>query len=241
MSRPRVLLVEDEPHIARGIAFNLEREGIEVVAVETGEAALEELRRRPFALVILDVMLPGMDGLRVCRAIRKVDARLPVLLLTALSEEEDRIAGLQEGADDYLTKPFSLRELLLRVQGMLRRSTWYRPSARPGQPVRFGDNVVDLERGEARTPAGPVSLTELETRMLRTFLDHEGEVLSRAQLLRWVWGVSPDTETRTLDNFMVRLRKYFEPDPSRPRFFLTVRGKGYRFVGDGEPGASEGA
>lgn len=230
MSEPRVLLVEDERHIGSGLAFNLEQEGFRVTLAETGEAALEELREGPVDLVVLDLMLPGIGGLEVCRRIRKVDPRLPILILTALAKEQDRIAGLAEGADDYLTKPFSLTEFLLRVKGMIRRSNWYRRSADPESRYRFGGNTVDLETREAETPKGKVILTELETKMLRTFFAREGEVLSRPELLESVWGVSPETETRTLDNFIVRLRKYFEDDPGAPVHFRTVRGRGYQFL-----------
>jgi two-component system alkaline phosphatase synthesis response regulator PhoP len=234
-----ILVVEDEPNIARGLVFNLEEEGYRVSHVETGEAALELVRKDPFDLVVLDLMLPGINGLEVCRLIRQWDQRLPVLILTARSEEKDRVEGLGLGADDYLTKPFSLDEFLLRVKGMLRRSGWYRPDERLPETYRFGDNVVDLQGHRAETPQGEISLTDLEIRMLRTFFRQEGETLSRAELLESVWGVAPNTETRTLDNFIVRLRKYFEADPSRPVHFLTVRSRGYRFVrggGDGEMG-----
>jgi DNA-binding response OmpR family regulator len=200
-----------------------------VVHAASGEAALERSAEEPFALVILDLMLPGIDGLEVCRRLRRQDPRLPILILTARAQEEDRIKGLAEGADDYLAKPFSLDEFLLRVKGMLRRSSWYRPE-NAEERYAFGPNEVDLRERRAVTSRGEIVLTELEVRMLRTFFRREGEVLSRAELLHSVWGVSPETETRTLDNFIVRLRKYFEPDPARPAHFLTVRSRGYRFV-----------
>lgn len=229
MSEGRILLVEDEPSIARGLIFNLEEEGYGVRHVDSGEAGLEILERESFDLLILDLSLPGMGGLEVCRIVRHRDARLPVLMLTARSSERDRIQGLAEGADDYLTKPFSLEEFLLRVEGMLRRSRWYRQTVET-LACDFGTNRVDLEQGRAQTARGEISLTDLETRMLKIFFQREGEVLSRAELLASVWGMSPETETRTLDNFIVRLRRYFEPDPSDPVHFLTVRGRGYRFV-----------
>ena len=233
MSGPRILLVEDELHIAQGIVFNLEQEGYQVSHFEQGEAALAAFERSPFDLVILDRMLPGISGLEVCRGIRQRDSRVPILMLTAMGKERDRVRGLSEGADDYLTKPFSLAEFLLRIQGMLRRSGWYRPQLRSNDRYSFGDNQVDLERQRAWTPRGELSLTDLEVRMLRSFFQREGEVLNRADLLEAVWGVSPETETRTLDNFIVRLRKYFENDPANPTHFLTVRGRGYRFVRHG--------
>jgi len=233
MNKARILLVEDEPNIARGIVFNLKEEGYDVVHVKTGEAALQQVWEEPFALVVLDLMLPGINGLEVCRQLRKQDPRLPILMLTAKSEEKDRVEGLAQGADDYLTKPFSLDEFLLRVGGMLRRSKWYRPEFSHAERYSFGDNEVSLREQKADTPRGKIMLTELEVRMLRIFFQREGEVLSRAELLESVWGISPDTETRTLDNFIVRMRKYFEPDPARPVHFLTVRGRGYRFVREG--------
>lgn len=230
MSEPYILLVEDELHIAQGLKFNLEMEGFVVEHVTTGEQALA---RRPWSgccLVILDRMLPGMDGLQVCRDIREKNAQLPILMLTAMDKEQDRIAGLAEGADDYLTKPFSLDEFLLRVKGILRRAGWYRPEAATEECYSFAGNRVYLQQLRAVTEKQDLALTELEARMLEVFFRHEGEVLSRAELLESVWGVAPDTETRTLDNFIVRLRKYFEKRPSHPLHFLTVRGRGYRFV-----------
>ncbi|MBE0596015.1 MAG: response regulator transcription factor [Desulfuromonadales bacterium] len=230
MNRPRILLVEDEPHIARGLVFNLEEEGYAVTHVVTGEEALQQIKKQLPTLAVLDLMLPGISGLEVCRQLRRADPRLPILILTARSGEKDRVKGLAEGADDYLVKPFSLEEFLLRVRGMLRRSEWYRPPADARQS--FGGNQVDLAEGRALTPRGEILLTERETRMLQAFFQREGKVVSRAELLQEVWGMAPDTETRTLDNFIVRLRRYFEADPARPAHFLTVRGRGYKFVKD---------
>jgi len=227
--KPHILLVEDEPNIARGLIFNLEEEDYAVTHVVSGEAALDRFLAEPFSIVILDLTLPGMDGLEVCHHLRQMDSRLPILILTARADEGDRVKGLAGGADDYLTKPFSLDEFLLRVKGMLRRSEWYRPKGAPEEHYRFGDNTVNLREGAAMTPRGEIGLTELEVKMLRTFFRAEGQVLSRAELLESVWGIAPDTETRTLDNFIVRMRKYFEPEPARPIHFLTVRGRGYRF------------
>jgi two-component system alkaline phosphatase synthesis response regulator PhoP len=231
--KPHILLVEDEIHLARGICFNLEEEGNRVSHFETAERALATLEIEHFDLVILDVMLPGMDGFQACRAIRKLDPRVPILMLTARSEDADRVEGLENGADDYLTKPFNLVEFLLRVKGMLRRSSWYRP-----EPVeegyRFGDNEVFLLSYRARTAQGEIDLTEMEVRVLSLFFQKEGRPIHRGDLLQSVWGYSSDTETRTLDNFIVRLRKYFELEPAHPKHFQTVRGVGYRFsrIGD---------
>lgn len=224
-----ILLVEDEPHIAQGLIFNLEEEGYLLTHVESGEEALEQLRRGTFALLILDLMLPGIDGLDVCAQLREQGNHIPVLMLTARGEDQDRIRGLSSGADDYLAKPFNLKEFLLRVAALLRRSTWRRQE-QSGTSFRFGANVINLDSHQAETSHGVIQLTDLEIKMLRLFFDHEGKVLSRGELLKKVWDMSPRTETRTLDNFIVRLRKYFEPDPAQPIFFRTVRGRGYRFV-----------
>jgi len=232
MKKPHILLVEDEPNIARGLVFNLEAEGFAVTHVDTGEAARDAFELNGFNLVVLDLMLPDCHGLDVCREIRGRDPQLPILMLTALSAEEDRIAGLREGADDYLTKPFSLDEFLLRVHGILKRSGWYRPPRSDFEDYRFGENQVNLEEMSAVTPREEIRLTDLESRMLETFFRNEGQVVGREQLLQSVWGVAADTETRTLDNFIVRLRKYFEINPAEPRHFQTVRKRGYRFVRD---------
>jgi DNA-binding response OmpR family regulator len=225
---PHILLIEDEINLARGISFNLEQEGYRISHAESGEDALDRLRYYRFSLIILDIMLPGIDGFSVCGEIRKLDARVPVLILSARAEEGDRITGLASGADDYLTKPFNLGEFLLRVKGMLRRSSWYRP-----EPVEegyaFGENEVFLLSYHARTAQGEIDLTDLEVKTLALFFRNEGQVVTRKTLLEGVWGYSSQAETRTLDNFIVRLRKYFEPDPSKPVFFQTIRGVGYRF------------
>jgi DNA-binding response OmpR family regulator len=229
---PHILLIEDEINLARGISFNLEQEGYRVSHAESGEDAMEKLKYYRYSLIILDIMLPGIDGFSLCVEIRKLDARVPILILSARAEEGDRITGLASGADDYLTKPFNLGEFLLRVKGMLRRSSWYRP-----EPVEegysFGDNEVFLLSYQARTAQGEIDLTDLEVKTLSLFFRNEGQVVTRKTLLEGVWGYSSQAETRTLDNFIVRLRKYFEPDPAKPVFFQTIRGVGYRFTRKG--------
>lgn len=224
-----VLLVEDEPHLAHGLTYNLEAEGYLVTHVTTGEEALNILQQTPYALVILDLTLPGMDGLKVCDQLREGGDTVPILMLTARDSQQDRIAGLSTGADDYLTKPFHLKEFLLRVASLLRRGQWPPPEKKSPR-YQFGDNLIDLDTRQATTRQGTIDLTELELKMLRLFINNEGKVLARAELLKQVWGFSPTTETRTLDNFVVRLRKYFETDPAKPRYFKTIRGRGYRFV-----------
>lgn len=233
MNRPHLLLVEDETNIAQALLFNLELEGYRVTHVSTGAAALAIFAGERCDLVVLDLMLPDSHGIDICRQMRQKDKRLPILILTALGEEQHRVDGLHAGADDYLTKPFSLGEFLLRVKGMLRRSEWYRP-AHSGEIITFGTNRVNLSELSADTVRGAITLTELEGRMLAAFLAAEGRVLSRSELLEQVWGMAADTETRTLDNFVVRLRKHFEADPANPRHFQTVRGRGYRFVREPE-------
>ncbi len=236
MKQPHILLVEDETHIAQGLIFNLEMEGFLITHAETGAAAMEAFHRQSYDLVVLDLMLPDSHGIDLCRQMRKESSQLPILMLTALGEEQDRIKGLKEGADDYLTKPFNLDEFLLRVHGILRRSAWYQPTFNKEEIYLFNNNRIDLRNLEAVTTHGNICLTELEGRMLRTLFANEGETLTRAELLKSVWGMSADTETRTLDNFIVRLRKYFEADPAKPKHFLTVRGRGYRFIREPEQG-----
>ncbi len=225
-----LLLVEDEAHIAQGLIFNLEQEGYRVVHAATAMEAKAAMEEMDFSMLILDIMLPDGNGLDICQSVRDKDDRIPILILTALGDEPHRVNGLKQGADDYLTKPFSLTEFLLRVKRMLERSAWYRPPAASQDIFRFGGCRVDLTEGKAQTLQGEIDLTDLEMKILRIFFAREGETLERSELLASVWRVSPETETRTLDNFIARLRKYFETDPSHPEHFLTVRGKGYRFV-----------
>ncbi len=228
-----LLLVEDEPHIAQGLVFNLEEEGYRVTHVESGEQALEKLAKNSYNLLVLDLSLPGIDGLEVCNQLREQENQIPILMLTARGSEQDRITGLSKGADDYLAKPFNLKEFLLRVAGLLRRANW-QPAQPQERQYQFGNNRIDLETHQAITPAKTIQLTELEMKILLFFFDQEGKVLSREKLLKQVWGMAPETETRTLDNFIVRLRKYFEIDPTKPLYFRTVRGRGYRFIRDPE-------
>lgn len=230
MEPTRILVVEDEKHLAEGLRYNLCAEGYEVVLAGDGREALERFEEGPWSLIVLDLMLPRVDGFEVARRVRKQDPRVPVLMLTARAADEDRVRGLQCGADDYLTKPFHLEELLLRIRGMLRRSSWYRGPRSQGGLLRFGDGSwLDLVRWRAKGPRGERDLTEKEFLLLRNLIEREGETLTREELLREVWGYGPGVETRTVDNFIHRLRSYLEPEPSRPRHILSVRGRGYRF------------
>lgn len=228
-----ILVVEDEAHIANGLAFNLELEGHAVTLARDGLEAKHLLvdERREFDLIILDLMLPGMSGLDLCRGIRKHGIFTPVLMLTARSQPKEKVEGLHLGADDYVTKPFNLEELLARVETLLRRAKWQQPPApATGTVLTFGDARVDFDRFEATVNEQEIKLTPIEFQILRTFKEHEGKVLSREQLLEGAWGFTGPASTRTVDNFIMRLRRAFEPDPSQPRHFLSIRGAGYKFV-----------
>jgi two-component system, OmpR family, alkaline phosphatase synthesis response regulator PhoP len=245
---PHILVVEDEAHLAIGIKYNLEAEGFTVTTVGDGQAALAAIAP-PAAidLVVLDLMLPGMSGYAVCEAIRASGNDVPIVMLTARTLVEDRIRGFDSGTDLYLQKPFDLDELLSIVRNMLaRRSRQPRPkpvaeeaAARPAGTFRFGNAEVNFDTWEARSGARPVRLTNLEMKLLRYLVEHEGSVVSRSELLKRVWGMTRAPATRTIDTFMLNLRKYFEADPSRPVHFLSVRGMGYRFVGDRDKDGQE--
>jgi two-component system alkaline phosphatase synthesis response regulator PhoP len=232
----RLLVVEDDIRLAQGLCRNLEMEQFKVSSVHTGEDALSEFGGPDpgFDLVILDIMLPGIDGLEVCRRLRSQGNTVPILFLTARGSDADRILGLQLGADDYLPKPFVVEELVLRVQGILRRSAWARSPSRTGPEVRIGSSSLDFTTMQATTSDGKVPLTEREVMLVRFFSENDGRVLTRGELLERVWGYTFDTSTRTLDTFVHRLRKHFETDPRHPQHFHTVRGVGYRFTAEAE-------
>jgi two-component system alkaline phosphatase synthesis response regulator PhoP len=233
-----VLVVEDDPHLAAGVTENLRAEGYEVSSAGDGEQALDWLRAHGCALILLDVMLPGIDGFAVCRALRERGNNTPVLFLTARGDPADRVRGLQSGGDDYLAKPFHLEELLLRVRAILRRWDWYRNASATAATalLSFGGNEVDFRAFRARAWNGEThELTEKEAMILKVLAEHGGEIVSREDLLEKVWGYDVFPSTRTVDNFILRLRKRFEKDPANPRHFLTVWGVGYRFLAAGEP------
>jgi two-component system alkaline phosphatase synthesis response regulator PhoP len=234
-SGARILLVEDEPNLARGIRENLEAEGYAVDVAGDGRTALARIRAEEYGLVVLDVMLPGMDGFTVCETARREGRDTPVLFLTARGAADDRIRGLEAGGDDYLPKPFALRELLLRVAAILRRRMRYDAMTALEPLVRFGDNEFDFRNFRGRSWDGTDQvLTQKEAMILKVLVEREGDVVWRDEVLEKVWGDDVLPSTRTIDNFIVRLRKRFEPDPERPRFFHTVRGVGYRFTSRGE-------
>jgi two-component system, OmpR family, alkaline phosphatase synthesis response regulator PhoP len=229
-SHSRILLVEDELNLARPLQFNLEQEGYEVSSTSSGKEALALHSRERFDLIILDLMLEEMDGFEVARQIRQRDQKLPIIMLTARSAVEDRIHGLELGADDYVIKPFHLRELLLRVERMIERTGWFAVSQRPARTLMIGGYQIDLERLTGEGPRGPVQLTALEADLLETLSSQPNRVHSRGELLEKVWGYHSEVETRTVDNFIVRLRKHFEEEPDHPRHFISLRGKGYMYV-----------
>ena len=251
MNRPeRILIVEDEQHLADGLRFNLEAEGYQVQTVDTGEAALDLLSspqgtapetagEPPFDVLVLDVMLPGKDGFKVISELRQAGQFIPTLLLTARGRPEDILEGLTAGADDYLPKPFELSILIARIRGLLRRKRWLRSSAAAAAGVPkagaqdsfvFGDKSVNFNLLEVRSGGRVYPLTLMEASILRYLIEHQGKAVSRKTMLQEVWGLREDTDTRAIDNFIVRLRRYIEDDPAHPRHLLTVRGIGYRFV-----------
>lgn len=237
----RVLIVEDEQHLADGLRFNLEAEGYQVRLVETGEAALELLLAddAPFDVLVLDVMLPGKNGFSVMSELRQAGQFIPTLMLTARGHPDDVLKGFEAGADDYLTKPFELAILIARLRSLLRRREWLSapPGAAPPPPEPkdtyvFGDKSVHFDLLELRVREHVFTLTLMEANVLRYLIRHEGKPVTRKAMLEEVWGVHEDTDTRPIDNFIVRLRRYIEEDPTRPRHVTTVRGVGYRFVGN---------
>ena len=250
-----VLVVEDEQHLADGLRFNLEAEGYTVDTVSNGEAALALLleRDQPFDAVVLDVMLPGKDGFTVASELRASGKFVPVLMLTARGRPDDVLRGFESGADDYLPKPFELSVFMARLNALLRRREWFQrdraqtdraasdptteevTSGAAEEVFAINGKTIDLGALELRTQSQIVRLTVMEVQLLRYLIRHEGKVVSRKAILEDVWGVHEDTDTRAIDNFIVRLRKYLEDEPARPRHVLTVRGVGYRFVaGPGE-------
>lgn len=237
----RILVVEDEKHLAEGLRFNLEAEGYQVGVVDTGEAALDLLvgKGQAFDIVVLDVMLPGKNGFQVVSEMRRAGQFVPTLILTARGHSDDVLQGFAAGADDYLTKPFDLTILIARIQGLLRRREWLRTASESTEPkpgpvaetsFAFGDKAVDFERLELRVREQVFPLTLMEMNVLRYLIRHEGKPVSRKAMLEQVWGLHEDTDTRAIDNFIVRLRRYIEDDPTSPKHLLTVRGVGYRFV-----------
>ena len=246
----RVLVVEDEAHLAQGLRFNLEAEGYSAEVVGDGEAATDRLlhKKENFDAIVLDIMLPGKDGFSVVSELRAARNYVPVLMLTARGSPEDVLKGFAAGADDYLPKPFDLSILLARLQGLLRRSQWMHGGRKPDAvksasdangvgdfgTFSFDGKTIDFGTLELRTADNVIHLTLMESELLRHLVRNDGRVVSRKQILEEVWGLHEDTDTRAIDNFMVRLRRYIERDPAQPRHLLTVRGVGYRFLANPE-------
>jgi DNA-binding response OmpR family regulator len=240
----RILVVEDEAHLAQGLRFNLEAEGHSVQITDSGEEALGLLLRRKedFDALVLDVMLPGKDGFSVSRELRAAQNYIPVLMLTARSRPEDVLKGFESGADDYLPKPFNLSILLARIDSLLRRKNWLRsagagaaaasagPVETAAETFQFADRVVDFTNLQLRGGGQTFQLTLMEAELLRYLIKNSGRPVSRKAILQEVWNLHEDTDTRAIDNFVVRLRRYIEREPSKPRHLLTVRGLGYQFV-----------
>ncbi len=234
----RILVVEDEPHLAQGLRFNLEAEGHQVDVTETGEDALHSLldEKKDYDLVVLDIMLPGKDGFVVARELRDAEHFVPLLMLTARSRPEDVLKGFEAGADDYLPKPFNLDILVARIRSLLRRKEWQRSdngSARqPAVPdvFSFGNNVVDFTTLQIKSGKQVFQMTVMEGDLLRYLIRNSGRPVSRKAMLQNVWNLDEATETRAIDNFIVRLRRYIEKDPAQPQHLVTIRGLGYQFV-----------
>jgi len=248
----RVLVVEDEAHLAQGLRFNLEAEGHAVEVAGDGESALARLleKEEPFDALVLDVMLPGKSGFNVAAELRERKNYVPILMLTARGRAEDVLQGFASGADDYLPKPFELPILIARLDGLLRRTSWMKEAARHdvspsedqtgsdahGRPdiFAFSSKTIDFAELELRTFGNTIHLTLMEAELLRHLIRNNGKVVSRKSILEEVWGLHEDTDTRAIDNFVVRLRRYIEEDPSQPKHLQTVRGVGYRFVAEPE-------
>jgi DNA-binding response OmpR family regulator len=231
-SNKTILLVEDEQNLAVGLKFNLEQEGYQVELAKDGKEAIEMYAKNPCDLIILDIMLPFYNGFEVAQNVREQDPQIPILMLTARTSSDDRVKGLELGADDYLTKPFHLEELLLRVKGMLKRKAWYQKSSIDTPAINFGSNEIDFNNLWARNGKKEFRLTTHEAMVLKYLFERRGKIVSRQELLENVWQIKSDIETRTVDNFIARLRKYFEKDPSRPEFIISIRSAGYMFNPD---------
>lgn len=229
----RILIVEDEAHIADGLRFNIEAEGHDAAIAADGESGLALAEAKEFAAIVLDVMLPGIDGFEVARTLREKRNYVPILMLTARSRPEDVLKGFEAGADDYLPKPFDLDIFLARLNGLLRRSEWSRretTASRVGDIVTVNGKTIDFANLELRSGDEAIHLTMMEIKLLRYLIEHEGQTVSRKTILEDVWGLQEDTDTRAIDNFIVRLRKYLEDKPNDPQIVRTVRGVGYKFV-----------
>jgi DNA-binding response OmpR family regulator len=236
-TKHRILIIEDDLHIAEGLTLNLKMQGYAVKVSGDGVSGLANWKQWRPHLIVLDIMLPGIDGLSVLQSIRLEDEKLPILILSARATVDDKVKGLRYGVDDYLAKPFNLEEFLLRVERLLKRAYWEKQHGDADAAIpddipelfRFGENQVNTLTGAAQCRAGDVQLTEQELKLLRLFVRHRGKHLRRSKILEIGWGYTGGMTTRTVDNFIVRFRKYFETDPKHPVFFQSIRGVGYVF------------
>jgi two-component system, OmpR family, alkaline phosphatase synthesis response regulator PhoP len=229
-NKENILLVEDEETLAVGLEYNLTEEGYNVVWAKDGKEAVECFNSQKFDLIILDIMLPYLNGFEIAEKVRMKDPQMPILMLTARTGVADKVKGLELGADDYMTKPFHLKELLIRVKGMLKRKLWYKSILSNQTVYKFGNNEINFENLDCSNGKMKIRLTQHEAMVLKYLIENKEKIVSRKELLEKVWHMNPEIETRTVDNFIVRLRKYFEPDPANPVHILSVRSAGYMFT-----------
>ncbi|MDY0081948.1 MAG: response regulator transcription factor [Ignavibacteriaceae bacterium] len=225
----KILLVEDEENLAVGLEYNLSEEGYKVDWAKDGKEAIKFFAENNYDLILLDIMLPYLNGFEVAEFIRKENPQMPILMLTARTGVDDKVKGLETGADDYITKPFHLKELLLRIKGMLKRKSWYSSVVKHEPVYKFGSNEINFENFKCRKGNTEFQLTSYEAMIMKYLILNKNKIVTRKELLENVWNTAPDIETRTIDNFVVRLRKYFEDNPSDPKFILSVRSAGYMF------------
>lgn len=230
--KSKILLVEDEENLAIGLEYNLSEEGYIVKHAKDGKEAIDFYQKDSYDLIVLDIMLPYLNGFEVAKLIRESSPQIPILMLTAKTKTEDKVRGLQIGADDYLTKPFHLEELLLRIEGMLKRKQWYAKSADEIPTYSIGDTTINFENLTCTKDQETFQLTQIEAMALKYLIERKGTIVTRKELLENVWHITTDVETRTVDNFIARLRKYFEPDVTKPKYIKSVRGSGYIFEGE---------
>ena len=229
LDKSKILLVEDEENLALGLEYNLSEEGYKVTLARDGKEAIKFFDESDFDLIVLDIMLPYFNGFEIAKHIREKHPQMPILMLTARTQVEDRVKGLELGADDYLTKPFHLKELLLRIKGMLKRKNWYQKVVIENPIYRFGINEINFENLKCISGKKGFQLTSYEAMIMKYLIENKDKVVTRKELLENVWNMNPEIETRTVDNFIVRLRKYFEVDPSNPQYIVSVRSAGYMF------------
>lgn len=229
LNQSNILLVEDEENLAHGLEYNLSEEGYKVTLAKDGREAIKLFDENDFDLIVLDIMLPYYNGFEIAKHIRNKHPQMPILMLTARTGLEDRVKGLELGADDYLTKPFHLKELLLRIKGMLKRKRWYQKVVVENPVYKFGDNKINFENFKCIKGKKEFQLTSYEAMIMKYLIENKDKVVTRKELLENVWNMNPNIETRTVDNFIVRLRKHFEDDPSNPKYIVSVRSAGYVF------------